>query len=86
MEIVASHRFKKQYRKLPAPVKQQVGNCLEMFVRDPFDQRLRNHPLKGEYYECRSIDVNSDFRIVYRDIGTHYRLVAIGTHSELYGK
>jgi addiction module RelE/StbE family toxin len=86
MEVVASHRFKKQYRKLSRAMQRQVGACLETFVRDPFDPELNNHGLKGEYQECRSLNVNGDFRIVYRDVGTHYRLVAIGTHSELYRK
>ncbi len=60
---------------------------MRLFVGNPFDSLLHNHPLNGKYEGCRSINVTGDYRIIYtlEDEDTAL-LLTIGTHSELYGK
>jgi len=79
-------RFEKQFVKLPSAVQQQFSSKLETWLADPFDTRLRNHPLRGEYTGYRSINVTGDYRAVYHMVSKETgEFVAIGTHSQLYG-
>jgi len=46
---------------------------------------LNNHPLKGKYADCRSINIGGDLRAVYKYTDENSCVfIKIGTHSELY--
>ncbi len=66
--------FKKRYKKLRA-----------IFLENPFDSLLNNHPLQGKYEGFRSINVGGDLRAIYemaeKDVAY---FIAIDTHSKLY--
>lgn len=86
MIIKRTATFKKQYKKLPAKTQLQFDNRLRLFVVDPTNAQLRNHPLRGEYGGYWSINVNGDLRALYRRDGDEIIIFAIiGTHSQLYG-
>lgn len=75
------------YKKLPKSIRDKADERLVLFVTDPFAPILNNHPLTGEYYGCRGINVTGDFRIVYRERGEDVvSLEAVGTHHQLYGR
>ncbi len=83
--LIRHRRFKKAFQKLPSAVRKAVVARLRIFVADPFDPLLENHPLHGEYAGFRSIRVTGDYRIIYDEIERGvYVLATIGTHSELY--
>ncbi|MFZ2545310.1 MAG: type II toxin-antitoxin system mRNA interferase toxin, RelE/StbE family [Candidatus Saccharimonadales bacterium] len=65
MNIQTTKSFDKQYAKLNVKMKDQFKSRLELFIGDPFDSRLRNHPIKGRYLGYRSIDVSGDVRALY---------------------
>ncbi len=58
-----------------------------MFMADPTNPILNNHPLQGKYEGCRSISITGDIRVVFKMINddTAY-FIDIGTHHRLYGK
>ena len=85
MHIRRSLRFKKQYRKLPKNIQARASTRIRLFLEDPFNEILRNHPLSGEYSECRSINITGDYRIIYEENGGFIEFLLIGTHDELYG-
>ena len=86
MIIKRTTTFKKQYRKLPPKFQAQFDSRLRIFVDDPADSRLRNHPLKGALVGYWSIDINGDMRALYRREGEEIIIFGfIGTHSQLYG-
>ena len=86
MQVARSTRFKKNYRKLAAPIRARADRTILLFCNNPFEPILNNHPLHGEYRDRRSLDVTGDFRIVYREIVPGIALlINIGTHHELYG-
>lgn len=59
----------------------------EVFEEDPFHPLLRNHPLAGEFSDCRSINITGDLRAIYEEIDFEtIRFLRIGTHHELYGR
>jgi addiction module RelE/StbE family toxin len=85
MIIETTKSFDKQYAKLDAKIKAAFKNRLQVFVVAPFDNRLRNHALKGKYLGYRSIDVTGDFRALYTVKGNTVTIFAfIGSHSQLY--
>jgi mRNA interferase YafQ len=85
MYIDRSRRFKKQYQKLPKSIQTRTDARIRLFVGDPFDEVLRNHPLSGEYSGCRSINITGDYRIIYEANDGRIEFLLIGTHDELYG-
>lgn len=86
MESFRSQRFRKQYRKLPKPLQRRVIERLELFLRDPFNPLLENHPLSGKYQGQRSINITGDTRVIYYALNDgNVVLLLVGTHHELYG-
>jgi mRNA interferase YafQ len=85
MQYRFSRQFKKHFAVLPQKIKEKAIQRLEIFVQDPFDATLNNHALRGDWYDCRSINITPDIRAIYRVIerDTAY-FVAIGSHSKLY--
>jgi addiction module RelE/StbE family toxin len=85
MTIIFHRNFEKQILKL------RIGGCrrlqerLKIFLRNPFDIILNNHPLKGKYADYRSINIGGDLRAVYKRIDENECIFTeIGTHGELY--
>ncbi len=86
MKIQYIPKFKKQYKKLPSKLQHQFDERLKLFVRDPTNPILRNHPLKGSYSGYWSINISGDLRAIYLKSGDELVIFAlIGTHSQLYG-
>ena len=85
MRIDRSRRFKKQYQKLPKNIQARVDARIRLFIADPFNEILWNHPLSGEYSNCRSINMTGDYRIIYEENDGIIGFLLIGTHDELYG-
>ncbi len=85
MVIETTKAFDKQYGKLNNKIKTAFKNRVEIFRKNPFDTKLRNHALKGKYLGYRSIDVNGDVRALYTVKGDIVIIFGfIGTHSQLY--
>jgi len=85
MKIKFHKNFEKQYRKLNQKQKEKVQEKLELFLTDPFDKTLHNHPLKGKYLDYRSINISGDLRAIYKMVNTdECQFIILGSHSELY--
>jgi len=62
-----------------------LKETLELFLTNPADPTLYNHPLVGEWSGHRSISFGGDWRAHYMQISDGEAFfVAIGTHSQLY--
>lgn len=78
--------FVKTYRKLPEKLRKTVKEKLVLFCEEPFLQELNNHTLSGKYQNHRSININGDYRAVYKNLSEKEVIfVSLGTHSQLYG-
>ena len=84
--IIEFHKkFRKAFRKLKAGEIAQLKERLELFSKDPFNQKLNNHRLQGEYSDRRSINITGDLRALYKIKSRDTVLfVLLDTHSELY--
>lgn len=86
MKVLTHRRFKKSFQKTPSKIQIKFYSRMEIFLKDEFDPRLRNHALVGEYKGLNSIDITGDWRVLYEKINkTTVMLIDIGTHSQLYG-
>jgi len=85
MTIQLHKSFEKQYKKLKASEKQKVKDKIQLFLENPFNPLLNNHPLKGKYTDYRSISITGDLRAVFKMLSENeYIFVAVDTHSNLY--
>ena len=85
MNIDYSKSFDRQFTKLSINHKQLASDAIELFIDDPFNDSLRNHPLKDKWTNYRSITFDDDLRLHYLVINkTTVLFVDVGTHNELY--
>lgn len=84
MRIAYRKSFEKRFKKLPDKIKQQFYDRLALFMVDPFDVQLNNHPVDRAYPGCRSINVSGDYRALYYATNDSITFVLIDTHSNLY--
>lgn len=79
--------FERQLNEAPLFAKIAFREVLELFLEDPQNVSLRNHPLRKlgkKYFGVRSIDVTGDWRALYRQKDERIIFLVIGTHSKLY--
>lgn len=85
MKVSFQKSFNKQFEKLPDKIKNKVKERIKLFIIDSFNIQLNNHPLKGEYFNYRSINITGDLRAIYKYLNEDECVfVALGTHSQLY--
>jgi len=86
MKIILHKNFKKQYKRLTNSEKIRFKERRDLFLENPFDPILNNHPLSGKkYYGYRSIDIKGDLRVIFWSLNSETALfVAVGTHNKLY--
>lgn len=82
MKIYHSHKFTKEYKKLPKHVKSSAEEKEDIFRKDPFDPRLKTHKLKGELKDYHSFSISYHYRIVFHFENEDIIVFdMIGTHS-----
>ena len=87
MNVHYSRLFRRQYKKLQWDLREKTKARIHMLLEHEFNPVLNNHALHKEYEGCRSINVTGDRRIIYKKHpGGIFHLMAVGTHSELYGR
>ena len=85
IHILRHRQFKKDFKKLPSPVRQKLFERLNTFVTSPFSPVLNNHALSGVYRGYRSINITGDYRVIFDPLDENtLRLMRVGTHPQLY--
>ena len=86
MRVARSKQFEEQYKKLTKKVQKQFADRLTLYLENKNNSLLDVHGLKGEFRGLWSFNVSADVRVVVDDAYEGVIiLVAIGSHSELYG-
>ena len=90
MRVKYSPLFLLIIKKVDVRIYKSLKSRISIFIQNPNDPQLDNHPLRNEYSGCRSIDITADWRAVFKEIHEGEEKVAyfvdLGTHNELYGK
>jgi addiction module RelE/StbE family toxin len=84
MDLVFHKQFKKKFKKLPAKIKRQFYERIELFSVNKNHEILNNHSLEGSFEGCRSINISGDYRAIFKEDLNISTFIIIGTHSELY--
>ena len=83
MEIIYSSKFAREYKKLPREVKTLAEKQEQIFRKDPFDQQLKTHKLKGRFKGLLSFSIGYKYRIIF-EFGPHKNTVyfhSVGDHD-----
>lgn len=90
MKIVYDSDFFSKLKKVNVRIRKSFKQKIAIFAKDPYYPQLNNHTLIDEFRGYRSIDINSDWRAIYEEIlvgeETVAYFIALGTHTQLYGK
>ncbi|MEX0918809.1 MAG: type II toxin-antitoxin system mRNA interferase toxin, RelE/StbE family [Candidatus Paceibacterota bacterium] len=85
MDVIFHKWFEKQYQKLSSKLQLRVDSRIRIFISDPFNAQLHNHPLAGKYIGYWSINITGDYRAIYYFLNDEaVKFVVIDTHSNLY--
>ena len=89
MEVSFSTSFKKKFKKrIKSTINEDLfWACLNLFIEDPFSDKLLTHKLSGKLKDLWSFKVEHDTRVVfYFTKGKPKKavLVDIGNHDEVY--
>jgi addiction module RelE/StbE family toxin len=87
MNIKYNESFDKHYKKRISSNRSLVVRAkerIDIFVKNPNDPILKDHPLKGKSKGFRAFSITGDIRVIYQIIeGTAY-FFDIGTHNQVY--
>lgn len=83
-EIFLHKNFEKKYKKLEEKERKRFKKRLNLFLIDEFNPLLNNQMLKGNFNSYRSLNINADLRLIFKEIQKGYLLVDINNHNNLY--
>jgi len=85
-------RVVNQFRKDLKRAKKQGKDTglLKQIITDlagsrPLAEKHRDHPLRGDYADCRECHLTPDWLLIYRLSEDELQLIRLGSHSELFG-
>jgi len=88
IEIAFEPSFKKMFKKrikLRADTEAKFWKMLELFMANPFDERLRTHKLSGKLSALWSFRVEYDVRVIFYFVEENTAVfVDIGKHDDVY--
>ncbi len=76
--------FKKKIKR-NKKLEETYWERVEIFMKEPFDERLNTHKLSGELKELWSFSIGYDLRVAFYFVdSSKVVFVDIGTHDEIY--
>lgn len=82
MLISYTSKFVRKSNKLSTDLKNQLIKAEERFKKDPYDQTLRTHKLKGQLKDYYSFSINYSHRVLFSiEPGGSVVFIDIGDHS-----
>lgn len=88
--IKFSSKFKRDYKREKGgrhgkSLDQLLDEVVRQLIRDePLARKNFDHPLSGDWVDCRDCHVRPDLVLIYRKVGEDVlELVRLGSHSEL---
>lgn len=78
--------FKREKRgQHKTDLEEKLFVLLQLLTTDkPLPQRMHDHPLNGNFKDCRDCHIKPDLVLIYRKINDNVlELIRLGSHSEL---
>lgn len=86
-EIVRTSQFKRDVKKALRRNKdtEKLKTLIKKLVKgQSLPAKYQDHPLKGDYRDCRESHVEADWILIYRIKGNELHLIRTGTHADLF--
>ena len=86
-EIVRTSQFKRDVKKAVRRNKdpEKLKTLIKKLVTgDPLPARYQDHPLRGDYRDCRDAHIEPDWLLIYRIKGNELHLIRTGSHADLF--
>ncbi len=86
-QIVRTSQFKRDVKKVIKRNKDidKLKELIKKLVKGhALPAKYEDHPLKGDYRDCRDCHVEPDWILIYRAKGDKLHLVRTGTHADLF--
>jgi mRNA-degrading endonuclease YafQ of YafQ-DinJ toxin-antitoxin module len=87
MKLVRTNRFKREFKKLPAHIREQTIKKLRLLAANPRHPSLRVKKIKGEVRGYRDVfegSITMDYRFLFRIEEGNCTLLTCGTHDEFF--
>lgn len=82
MRILYLPKFAKQYRRLPAKIKDVAEEKEKIFHKNPHDPRLKTRKLHGRLKSFWALSINYEYRIIFDFVDKNtVRFYSIGKHD-----
>lgn len=88
-EFVRSTAFRRDVKRAQKRGKPmgKLKAVIALLVEDaPLPERLKDHPLRGDWSGWRDLHIEPDWLLLYRLTETELQLARTGTHSDLFGE
>ena len=87
LSVVFTKKFKKDFKrveKIEKKLLQLKETIISLTDGQPLNKRFLDHPLKGDYKDCRECHLAPDFLLIYKIEDETLILVRCGSHAELF--
>lgn len=89
MKVLFSKKFEKSFKKRieNSTSESDFWISLDIFLKDPFSEKLRTHKLSGRLNELWSFSINYKIRVLFYLTSTNpydVIFIDIGNHDEVY--
>lgn len=88
-QIERTTQFKRDYKRekrTDARLDELLMPVMTLLLGDDeLPERMRDHPLQGEWKDYRDCHVKPDLVLIYAKTVSMLTLVRLGSHSELFG-
>ena len=85
--LARTNQFKKDYKRAlkRGYDESKLQRIVERISKgEKLEQKHQDHPLTGEYSDCRECHVEPGGLLIYRMTGTEVILIRTGTHADLF--
>ena len=85
MKIEYYKEFIKEFSNAPFAIQELFKKQLLLFIENRNHPSLHNHSLKGELKSLRSININNDWRALFKEYDGYAQIlfITLGTHNKL---
>ena len=81
MQVLFTARFLRSYNKLLLPIREDVEHVVALLEKNPKDQSLKLHKLKGKMKQYYAISANYSHRIILKIEKDTTYCMDVGDHS-----
>ena len=86
-EIVRTSQFKRDVKKAlrrNEDIRKLKALILLLVQGEVLPEKYKDHPLRGDYKDCRDSHLEPDWILIYRMDGKTIHLIRLGSHADLF--